>query len=89
VEKVIERLGTTESTTLALERKDGGKIRVTSMLWESPEVILKGEVLEVSNVGGSRHIARKVAVPDDWHPPVAPYDPYGPGQPINEDGDVP
>jgi hypothetical protein len=37
MEKVLERLGTTESTSLALKRKDGGKIRVTSLLWEAPE----------------------------------------------------
>jgi hypothetical protein len=35
-ETVLEKLGTTESTTLALKRQDGGKIRVTSTLWESP-----------------------------------------------------
>jgi hypothetical protein len=36
VEKVLKRLGTTESTTLAFKREDGGKIRVTSLLWEAP-----------------------------------------------------
>jgi len=44
VENVLERLGTTESTTLAVKRKDGGKIRVTSLLWAEPKVILKGKV---------------------------------------------
>jgi hypothetical protein len=43
-EKVLERLGTTEGTTLALPKADGGKIRVTSLLWPEPKVILKGEV---------------------------------------------
>jgi hypothetical protein len=33
---VIERMGTTESTTLALKREDGGKILVASLLWEVP-----------------------------------------------------
>jgi len=32
LEKVLERLGNTESTTLAVKREDGGKIRVTSLL---------------------------------------------------------
>jgi hypothetical protein len=50
VGKVLEKLGTTESTTLTLKREDGGKIRVTSLLWEAPKVILKGEMLEVRNV---------------------------------------
>jgi hypothetical protein len=34
-EKVLERLGTTESTTLALKSEVGGKIRVASLLWEA------------------------------------------------------
>jgi hypothetical protein len=37
VDKILERLGTTESTTLALKREVGGKIRVTSLLWEAPK----------------------------------------------------
>jgi len=41
MEKVLERLGTIESTTLVFKCEDGGKIRVTSMLWESPKVILR------------------------------------------------
>jgi hypothetical protein len=32
VDKVLERLGTTESTTLALKSEVGGKIRVASLL---------------------------------------------------------
>jgi hypothetical protein len=59
VEKVLERTGTTKSTTLAIKREDGGKIRITSLLWPEPKVILKGDVLEVRNVGGRPHIARK------------------------------
>ena len=52
VEKVLKRLGTTESTTLAFKREDGGKIRVASLLWEARNVILRSEVLEVRNVDG-------------------------------------
>jgi hypothetical protein len=65
VEKVLEKLGTTESTTLNVKREDGGKIRVGSLLWETPKVILHGEVLEIRNVSGSLHIARKVKSPDE------------------------
>jgi len=39
LENVLERLDTTESTTLALKREDGGKIRVASLLWEGPKAI--------------------------------------------------
>jgi hypothetical protein len=35
-EKVLEKLGTTESTTLVFKREVGGKIRVASLLWEAP-----------------------------------------------------
>jgi hypothetical protein len=52
VEKDLEKLETTESTTLALKREDGGKIRVASMLWEDARVILRDEVLVVRNVDG-------------------------------------
>ena len=63
---------------MALKREDGGKIRVTSLLWEAPKVILKGEVLEVRNVDGRLHIARKEHHHDEWDPPVEPYDPCEP-----------
>jgi hypothetical protein len=58
-ENVLEKLGTTDSTTLNVRREEGGKIRVTSLLWETPKVILPGEVLEIRNVGGLQHIAHK------------------------------
>jgi hypothetical protein len=62
-ETVLEKLGSTESTTLALRREEGGKIRVSSLLWEAPKVILRNEVLEIRNVDGSLHIARKGPLP--------------------------
>jgi len=71
-----------------VETDADGKIRVTSLLWAEPKVILKGEVLELRNADGSLHIARKVAKPDDWHPPVEPSDPYGPRQPVVDDDTV-
>jgi hypothetical protein len=43
-------MGTTESTTLALAKVEGGKIRVTSLLWPEQKVILRGECLEIRNV---------------------------------------
>jgi hypothetical protein len=45
-EKVLEKLGSTESTTLVFKCEDDGKIRVASLLWETAKVILPGEVLE-------------------------------------------
>jgi hypothetical protein len=58
VDRVLERLGTTESTTLAIKREVAGKIQVTSLLWD---VILPGEVLEVRRVDGRLHVAEASA----------------------------
>jgi hypothetical protein len=58
---VLERLGTTESSSLALKREDGGKIRVTSLLWEDARVILRDEVLVVRNVDGRLRVAEASA----------------------------
>jgi hypothetical protein len=38
-----------------------------------------GLYLEVRNVDGRLHVARKERRHDEWDPPIAPYDPYGPG----------
>jgi hypothetical protein len=78
LEKVLERMATSEDTTLVIKREDAGKMRVTSRYWEDAKVPLKDEVLEVRNVNGSLHVARKARKPDEWDPPVEPYDPYGP-----------
>jgi hypothetical protein len=85
VEKVLEKLATSEKTTIVLQREVGGKIRVTSGSWDGEKVILKGEVLEVRNVDGRLHVARKARKPDEWDPPIEPYDPYEPGQPVTGD----
>jgi hypothetical protein len=47
------------------------------LLWEAPKVILRNEVLEIRNVDGRLHIARKVRYHDEWDPKIEPYDPYG------------
>ena len=49
------------------------------MLLGWQKVILKNQVLEVRNVDGRLHVARKVRKADEWDPPIEPYDPYGPG----------
>jgi hypothetical protein len=56
---ILEKLGTTEGTTISVSRETDGKIRITSQPWPEPKVILKGEVLEFRNVGGCLHIVRK------------------------------
>jgi hypothetical protein len=39
----------------------------------------EGQVLELRNVDGRLHVARKERRPDEWDPPIPVYDPYGPG----------
>jgi hypothetical protein len=34
------------------------------------------EVLEIRNLDTRWHVARKLKRPDEWDPPIAPYDPY-------------
>jgi hypothetical protein len=70
LEKVREKLATTEKTTIAIAREAGGKIRVTSGSWEGEKVILKDQVLEVRNVDGRLYVSRKAKKPDEWDPPI-------------------
>jgi hypothetical protein len=84
MEKVLEKLGTTESTTISVSREAGDKVRVTSLLWPEPKVILKDEVLVIRNVDGRIQLARMRKHYDDWNPSYLPYDPYGPGQPVED-----
>ena len=80
-------MGVTENTTLTVRREEGGKIRVTSNLWDSEKVIRKDEVLEVRNVDGRLYVARMPRFHNDWDPSIEPYDPYGPGEGVTRDAD--
>jgi len=51
-------------------------MRVTSGSWEGEKVFLRDQVLEVRNVEGRLHVARKARRHDDWDPPIGPYDLY-------------
>jgi hypothetical protein len=50
VQKVLDRLPTSEKTTIVISRDHDGKMRVTSGRWDGEKVILKDQVLEVRNV---------------------------------------
>ena len=82
LEKVLERLATTEKSTIVIERQPEGKMRVTSGSWDGEKVFLPNQVLEVRIVEGRLHVARKVRRPDEWDPPIEPDDPYGPGKSV-------
>ncbi len=55
-------------------------MRVTSNSWNPERVLLRNQVLEVRNVGGRLHVARKERRPDEWDPPVERHDPMAPGK---------
>jgi hypothetical protein len=80
-EKVLEKLATSDRITIVVERQPDGKMRVTSASWDGEKVLMRDQVLEVRNAtaDGRLHIARKVKHHDDRDPPIARYDPYGPG----------
>jgi hypothetical protein len=46
------------SKMIPMTESVGGKIRVASLLWDSPKVILAHEVLEIRNVDGTLHTRR-------------------------------
>jgi hypothetical protein len=52
-------------------------MRVTSGSWDGEKVFSRDQVLEVRNVAGRLHIARKPRHHDEWDLPIAPYDPTG------------
>jgi hypothetical protein len=45
---------------------------------DGEKVILKDHVLEVRNVDGRLHVARKERWPDEWDTPIPVYDPLWP-----------
>ena len=84
-EKVLERLAVTEKSTTIIKRQPGGKMRVTSGSWDGEKVFFRDQVLEVRNVEGRIHVARKPRRHDEWDPPIPVYDPYGPGDEFIDD----
>jgi hypothetical protein len=51
-EKVLEKLATSDKTTIVVERQSDGKMRVTSGSWVGEKVILRDQVLEARKVDG-------------------------------------
>jgi hypothetical protein len=49
-EKVLEKLATSDKTTIVVERLTDGKMRFTSGSWDGEKVILRDQVLGVSKV---------------------------------------
>ena len=62
VEKLLERLATSDETTIVVERQPDGKIRVTSNSWgDEAKVFMRDQVLELRGLLPKRrlHVARK------------------------------
>jgi ATPase subunit of ABC transporter with duplicated ATPase domains len=74
-----------DKLSLIIARESDGKMRVTSASWDGEKVILRDQVLEVRNVEGRIHVARKPRHHDEWDRYVEPYDPYGPGASVSAD----
>ena len=47
LEKVLEKLATTQKSTIVIERQPDGKIRATSGSWDGEKVLFRDQVLEV------------------------------------------
>ena len=54
LDRVIEKLATSDKVTLTAERQPDGKMRVTSNSWDGEKVLFRNEVLEVPWDTGSR-----------------------------------
>ena len=70
-EKVLERLATSDKTTIVIEKQPDSKMRVTSGSWDGERVFLKDQVLEVRHAtltSGCMWLAK----PSDWDPPYEP-----------------
>jgi hypothetical protein len=78
-QKVLEKLATSDKATIVVERLTDGKMRVTSGSWDGEKVILRDQVLEVRNVDGRLHVARKPPHHDEGNPQIEPYGPMGSG----------
>ena len=52
LDRVIEKLATSDKPTLTIERLPEGKMRVTSNSWDGEKVLFRNEVLEVRWVEG-------------------------------------
>jgi hypothetical protein len=54
-EKVLERLATSDKTTIVIGRRPDGKMQVTSGAWDGEKIFSRDQVLEVRHaVPGSR-----------------------------------
>jgi hypothetical protein len=60
-QSVLERLATSDKTTIVIERQPDGKMRVTSVSWDGEKVFLKDQAFKVwhANADARHHVARR------------------------------
>jgi len=68
--KVLERLATSDKTTIVIEKQPDGKMRITSGSWNGEKIFLKDQVIEVRHANALGCIARKTKAPDEWDAPI-------------------
>jgi hypothetical protein len=76
----LERIATSDRVTLVVERIVGGKMARHVKQLGSRARLARDQVLEVRNVEGRLHVARKERRPDECDAQIEPYDPAGLGQ---------
>jgi hypothetical protein len=64
VEKVLEKLATSEKTTIVISRDHDGKMCVTSCSWDSERVFLRDPGRDVRTAACRRYVACKPRQPD-------------------------
>jgi hypothetical protein len=64
VEKVLEKLATSEKTTIVISRDHDGKMCMTSCSWDSGRAYLRDPGQDVHTAARRHHVARKPREPD-------------------------
>ena len=68
LDRVIEKLATSDKVTLVVERLQDGKMRVTSNSWEGEKVFFRDQSRGSLGRWAPIHVSRKVRKPDEWDP---------------------
>ena len=84
LEKVLERLATTEKSTIVVELSRTEKC-VSCQALETKKRSFARSGARGLNVEGRIHVARKRRPHDKWDPPIPVYHPYGPGDEFIDD----
>jgi hypothetical protein len=76
----LAKSATTQKSTIVVKRTFDRENAWNVKWLARREGVLRDWVLEDTGVDSRLHVATKDRRPDEWDPPVEPYDPYGPGE---------